>query len=29
MLGHASIKMTEHYAKIVDESIADEMDKLM
>ncbi|MGL5785755.1 MAG: site-specific integrase [Bacteroidales bacterium] len=29
MLGHASIKMTEHYAKVVDESIADEMDKLM
>ncbi|MGL5787205.1 MAG: tyrosine-type recombinase/integrase, partial [Bacteroidales bacterium] len=25
MLGHASIKMTEHYAKVVDESIADEM----
>lgn len=29
MLGHASIKMTEHYAKVVDENIADETDKLM
>lgn len=29
MLGHASIEMTEHYAKVVDENIADETDKLM
>ncbi|MFR9526176.1 MAG: site-specific integrase [Rikenellaceae bacterium] len=28
MLGHANIRMTQHYAKILDTKINDEMDKL-
>ncbi len=29
MLGHSNVRMTEHYAKLVDNCIAEEMDKLM
>jgi integrase len=29
MLGHSNIRMTEHYAKLVDNCIGEEMDKLM
>ena len=29
MLGHSNVRMTEHYAKLVDNYIAEEMDKLM
>ena len=29
MLGHSNVKMTEHYAKLVDTCIGEEMDKLM
>jgi integrase len=29
MLGHANVRMTEHYAKLVDTCIGEEMDKLM
>lgn len=29
MLGHSNVRMTEHYAKLVDNCIGEEMDKLM
>jgi len=29
MLGHSNTRMTEHYAKLVDKCIGEEMDKLM
>ena len=29
MLGHSNLRMTEHYAKLVDTCIGEEMDKLM
>ena len=29
MLAHSNVRMTEHYAKLVDNCIAEEMDKLM
>ena len=29
MLGHSNVRMTEHYAKLVDTCIGEEMDKLM
>ena len=29
MLGHSNVRMTEHYARLVDNCIGEEMDKLM